>query len=495
MAESTALRFRDQLTNEIVERLSGRPTLVLLHDFHWADEAAAAILDYLISDTLAHPIFLCVSALQAEAEQKPVDRLIAQVARQLRGERLVLDPLAKDAVVQLIASLTGDDQLGQRLGEWVGSNIGGNPFFIEQMLEHLIDRGILRRETGRWRIEKFDLGELRAPDTVAAVLRRRLSRLSANAIKLARWLAVINRPVARSFLEILVPDECGVLESSLEELVNRQIVRIFEGSEGRTYLFCNAAVSEAVLEDLPPTRKRQMHLAVGQALEKQGRGIRLVEIASHFIAGRAGEQAVDYALKAKAECKADYAYDLTLRFAKFILERGRHLPIERLCEIAIDAAEASSDIGEPNGGIRILKRWQEISKEGPKIIRARLLMESAHCYQHLGRLKLLNDVCRRSLQLLGNDHSELADVTRAIVYRRLAYPTTVRYRRLQGLEFLNRALEALCRHDLVSSPLGGRIYIMIAVAHWTECNYRTSAAAAKKAIKILEKTRSDALLS
>jgi len=495
VTEATALQFRNQLTNEIVERLSGRPTLVLLHDFHCADEAATAILEYLMSDVLAHPIFLCVSALQAEAEQKPVGRLITQAVRQLRGERLVLDPLPKDAVVQLISSLTGDDQLGQRLGEWVGRNTGGNPFFVEQTLQHLIEREILRREAGRWRIEKFDLNELRAPETVAAVLRRRLSRLSANASELAEWLAVINRPVSPNFLELVIPDGREVIESSLEELVSRQIVRIFEGSEGRTYVFCNASVSEVILEDLPPTRKRQMHGAVGQALEKQTHGVTLVEIASHFMAGHAGEQAVGYALKAEAECKADFAYDMTLRFAKFILEKGRHLPIERLCEIAIDAAEAGSAMGDPNGGVRILKRWLEISKTGPKIVRARLLMQSAHCYQHLGRLRLLDDACRRSLQLLGDDHSELADVTRAIVYRHLAYPTTVRYRRLHGLEFLNKALEALHRHDLVSSPLGGRIYIMIAVAHWTECNYRASIAAAKKAIEILEKTRSDALLS
>jgi predicted Ser/Thr protein kinase len=63
LAQSTALEFRNKLTGEIMERLSGRPTLVLLHDFHWADEATAAVLDYLTSDILAHPIFLCVSVL------------------------------------------------------------------------------------------------------------------------------------------------------------------------------------------------------------------------------------------------------------------------------------------------------------------------------------------------------------------------------------------------------------------------------------------------
>jgi len=495
VGESTALQFRDQLTSRIVERLSERPTLALLHDFHWADEATMAVLDYLTSDVLALPVFLCISSLQAEAEQKPVDRLITQVGRQLRGEKLGLEPLGKDAVVQLISSLTGEDELGQKLGEWVGRNIGGNPFFVEQTLAHLVDRGILRRESGKWRIEKFDLNELKAPETVAAVLRRRLSRLSVNASELAKWLTVINRPVATGLLELVVPGGSEVLEAALEELVSRQIVQPCDGSEGRSYYFRNAYVARVVLEDLRPARQREMHRAIGQALEKQGQGVSLVEIASHLVAGQDGEKAVSCALQAEAVCKVEFANEATLRFARFILKEARHLPIEQLCDIAIDAAEASCALGEPDDGVLILKRQLEVSKRGPRIVRARLFMQLAFCYQHLGRLRLLDDACRRSLHLLGDDHSELADLTRAVVYRHLAYPTTMRLRRRQGLVFLNQALEALQRHNLESSVLGGRIYIMIAVAHWTECNYRASVAAAKNAVEILRKTESYARLA
>ncbi|HYK90314.1 MAG TPA: serine/threonine-protein kinase, partial [Acidobacteriota bacterium] len=58
--ETAAGQFRDHLTREIVRRLSGKPTILMLHDFHWADEATTVVLDYLTSDVQAHPILVCV---------------------------------------------------------------------------------------------------------------------------------------------------------------------------------------------------------------------------------------------------------------------------------------------------------------------------------------------------------------------------------------------------------------------------------------------------
>lgn len=490
VGDTSPTQFLDYMVGEIVERLANRPSLVLLHDFQWSDEATTAVLDYLLFDVLAHPIFLCISTLEGDVEQRPVDRLISQTTRQLRGEKLTLAPLGEDAITQLIVSLTGEVQHGQRLGEWVSRHVGGNPLFIEQMLEHLVERGILTRESGRWNITESDLDNIKAPKSVSSIIQQRLSRLSSNSRELADWLGVINRPVSPGFLESVVAARPQELRSSLEELVNRQIARTFEGSEGQTYGFSHISFADIVIEDLLPSRKRDMHLSVGLALEKQGSGMNLVEIATHLVDAHGGEKAVDYALRAEAICKSEFSNEMTLRFARFILDNGAHLPIAQLCEIAVDAADASSAVGAPEDGVSILKQRLQASGRAPRIVRARLLMQLAHCYQHLGRLELLDETCRNALDLLGKDHSELADVTRAVVNRHLAYPTTVKYQHRQGLGFLNKALEDLGRHGLVESVLGGRIYILIAVAHWTDSNYRASVVAARKAVKIFENTRS-----
>jgi hypothetical protein len=55
-SDFAAGQFRDLLTRELVRRLMERPTLLLLHDFHRADEATGAVLDYLSSDIQAHPV-------------------------------------------------------------------------------------------------------------------------------------------------------------------------------------------------------------------------------------------------------------------------------------------------------------------------------------------------------------------------------------------------------------------------------------------------------
>ncbi len=495
LGESTALQFRDRLTKELVARLSGRPTIVLLHDFHWADETAAVILDYLASDILAHPILLCVSVLQPEAERRPIGRLTSQISRQLRGETLQLGPLTLESTVQLIASMTGREELGRLLGEWVNTTFGGNPLFVEQTLKHLIDSSLLKREQGQWKLAKRDLGQLKPPEGIAAVFRQRLNYLSAKATDLALWIAVIGRPVSNSLLAALISGGPVELESALEELINRQIVRASDGVAGRTYFFGNGSVAEALVQSLEPSQKRSMHRRIGAILEEQGHGPQTVEIAMHLISGEAGAKALEYALRAEAECKTASAYDLILRFAGFILEKGKSLSAERLCEIAADAAEACCGLTQPERGVSILKRYLDSSKTAPAVTRARLFVQLGICYQHLGNLKLLDAACRSCLETLGEDHSELADATRAIAFRTLAYANTVRYRHRDAIVCLHEALEVLGKHDLISTPFGGRIHIMLAVTHWTECNYRASVAAARKAGEILEKTQYHALIS
>jgi len=490
--EPAAARLRDQLTREVVDQLKGEPTLVLLHDFHWADEAIAGILDYLTSDILPHPILLCVSARQPEVESTPVGRVIVQAARQLRGERLELEALPRDAVIRLISNMTGDASLGKWLGEWVGRTIGGNPFFIEETLKHLADRGILKRDAGKWTGEHVDLNELRPPRTVAAVLRRRLSHLTQSEVEAARWLAVINRPASATLLAAVVPGGPDSLNSTLRGLLDRQIVRTFDG-EKQTYDFRHACIAEVVLEDLPADKKSEMHRAVGDALEQHGDGV--VEIASHLIAGGTDEKAIEFAFKAAGKCSAESANEMLLRFSQFILENGRDLPDERLNEVAVNAAEACCALGIPADGVRLLQDRLAASRENAGIGPARLLMQLAYCYQHLGNLELLEDSCRRSLDFLAEDTSEIADITRAVVHRHLAYAMTLRNRQKESLEVLGAALEALRRHGLETTSLGGRIHVMLYVAHVTMGNYRAAVAAARRAVEILEKTNSNAWLA
>src|SRR5213592_850469 len=101
---------------------------------------------------------------------------------------------------------------------------GGNPFFVEEMLKHLVDHGLLRRDGGRWVLEEGSLSSLEVPATIAVVLRNRIEKLSETAQEVARWLAVFRRPMPAELLRGLAVYNAEQLETALTELIDRQIV-------------------------------------------------------------------------------------------------------------------------------------------------------------------------------------------------------------------------------------------------------------------------------
>ncbi|MBP1624541.1 MAG: putative serine/threonine protein kinase [Acidobacteria bacterium] len=156
-SEFAAGQFRDLLTRELIRRLNRRRTLLLLHDFHQADEATGAVLDYLSSDIQAHPVLMCVSLRSGEESRNTVGRIMDLTIRQERGEALALEPLTKEDVGQLVAGMMGDSELKENLSEWMFGSIGGNPFFLEEMLKHLAEQGLLRRQLDGWRFMDQEL--------------------------------------------------------------------------------------------------------------------------------------------------------------------------------------------------------------------------------------------------------------------------------------------------------------------------------------------------
>ncbi len=139
---------------------------------------------------------MCVSLRSGDEIKGIMGRVIDSATRQERGEVLPLDPLEKESVEQLIEGMTGDSSLKATLGEWIFKSIGGNPFFLEEMLKHLVEQKLLCREFGRWRFAESDLKKLEVPESVGAVLLRRFEQLSPPARALANWLALFQGDVS-----------------------------------------------------------------------------------------------------------------------------------------------------------------------------------------------------------------------------------------------------------------------------------------------------------
>ncbi len=484
-AGSAAGPFRDLLTRELVRLLSDRPTLLLLHDFHWADEATIAVLDYLTSDILAHPIFMVVSMRPGGAMQGPLGKLVDLAARQLRAESTPLEMLPPPVIEALIAGMTGEASLGREIGPWIHEASGGNPFFVEEILKHLVDRGLLRREMGKWRLAGDELAKLEVPSSVAMVLRHRLAQLSPGAVALTQWMAIFRRAVPKEQLRMLCMMESKDLEAGLNELISRQIIR--EVSLGGSFEFRHALISEVIVLDMPPTRRRRMHQRIAEALEQRlGDQENIQELAMHYTEGRCREKAIGYAIRAARACKAEFAHEPALRFYDYLLANKKHLSIEQACDVSIEAADTCCALGNPKRAIHILSRTivGKDKRHSSLIYEIRRIVQIAISYQHLGNIRLLEKASKHGLGVIGPSDCPHQNALRASLLKQLAYCALIKSHSKDALSLLKLALDSLA--DNVELMLQGQIQSLISASQRVACNLMEAKSAALRSIEILQ---------
>ncbi len=490
--EFAAGQFRDLLTRELVRRLSVCPTLLLLHDFHLSDEATSTVLDYLSSDIQTHPILMCVSLRSCEDAGGGINRAIEQALRQQRGEVLNLEPLVEGSVGELVAGITGDARLKGTLGSWMYNNIGGNPFFIEEMLKHLVEQGLLRCELDRFRFRNRDLQRLEVPETIGAVLQRRLVHLSSAAGNLANWLALFHRPITKSLLTSILEWEDAEVAKALQELRERQLVRIEMGDAFEVIELGHVLFAEVIRGNLPKAKRLRMHRKIAEVLEREyGCEGNLQELAMHAMEGRTGVKSVRYALTLATQSHAEFAHEKALQCYEYVFRHRGDLTEADLCQAAIEASDTMFALGIPTQAIRLLKREMNWCGNIDQELRAGLLMQFAVAYKHLGDLIRKDTFCKKGLHYLRHSRFD-KNPTKALLWAELAFNAMLRSNPKLGLRLLKKAQSACPESN--SGILAGRIQNLAASLHRVACNFQKALIAGEKAVSIFTKCDSSFLV-
>jgi hypothetical protein len=380
--------------------------------------------------------------------------------------------------------MIGQRELGSASGDWLYKSSGGNPFFVEEILKQLVDRDFLIREQNKWKLDENALKSLEVPASIAVVLRDRLSQLSALARKLAGWLAVINRSMAREMIQRIVDQNPSTFQDGLHELQARQVIKceIRDGSE--QIEFCHGLIAEVILTGLTAAKRRSMHRKIGEALEEEDSlNRRVQEIAMHYMEGRHGDKALRYASDAAAQCRVEFAHEFAWRCYEYLLTHGKNLSQEKRCEGAIEAAGTLCALGMPRRAIQVLtgelKRYRKIGFD----LKAKMLMQRASSYQHLGDLRMLQETSSRGLRLFSRHKSGESNVTKAALLTQLSYCALMRSRPRKGLALLQQALCLVQGSD--ATHLRGRIYVLIAALHRVGCSLQKALVASRESLMIL----------
>ena len=196
-----------------------RPLVVVLDDLQWAQSALLDLVEHIADWSRDAPILLIVLARQELLEVRP-----AWGGGKRSATIISLEPLNADETAQLIDNLLGQAELPETIFDQIRAAAEGNPLFVEELLEMLIDEGALARTNGSWTASR-DLGSLTVPPTIQALLSARLDGLAGTDRAILERGSVEGTLFHRDAVAALAPD--ALRESvgpSLQTLTRREFV-------------------------------------------------------------------------------------------------------------------------------------------------------------------------------------------------------------------------------------------------------------------------------
>ncbi len=183
------------------------PLIIVCEDIHWADPSSVELLTQVAPIVAEAPVvFAFITRPDKDA---PGWKLITQ-AREIAGAgmtELHLAPLSEKDSQELVANLLEIESLPQNVRDLILAKAEGNPFFVEEVIRMLIDRGNLARQDGEWIVAK-PVTTIDIPDTLQGVLIARIDRLPEDAKRVLQIASVIGRKFQVKVLEqVLAADQ------------------------------------------------------------------------------------------------------------------------------------------------------------------------------------------------------------------------------------------------------------------------------------------------
>jgi ABC-type transport system substrate-binding protein/class 3 adenylate cyclase len=283
-----------------------QPLGLVFEDLHWADESTLELIESLLGVTEESSVALF---LLYRTEREHGVWSLGERARQQyphRYREIEVRPLPADASRSL-AALSAEGELPETVTDHLAQRSGGNPFFLEEALRDLVERGALVKKDGKWEMAVTE-DELAIPALVQGALQARLDRLEPKTREVLSLAAVIGRTFGLQLLERLVPrDE---LQPALTELQRLDLIVEVRRRPNPEYRFRHGLVQEVAYASLVETTRRRLHKRVGEALEaiyRESPEESYALLARHFTEADVPDKAVDYLLKAGDRARSIYA--------------------------------------------------------------------------------------------------------------------------------------------------------------------------------------------
>ena len=232
------------------------PALFVIEDAHWIDAVSESMLaDYLTVIPRTPSMVLITSRPEYEGA----------LTRVHGAQTIALAPLGDSDTAALIGELLGSDPSVGELAAIIAERAAGNPFFAEEMVRELVQRGVLQGDRGGY-VCRVDVADVAVPATVQAAIEARIDRLNTAAKRTLNAASVIGARFEAEQLAALGIDPV------VDELLSAELIDQVRFTPAAEYAFHHPLIRAVAYESQLKSDRAQWHRRLAAAIQGRDPG-------------------------------------------------------------------------------------------------------------------------------------------------------------------------------------------------------------------------------
>jgi tetratricopeptide (TPR) repeat protein len=310
--ENEKVRMADEILTLLSRESSSAPLLLVLEDMHWADAPSLFIINYLNRNIKQTNILILCTTRPGESQ------ILEKAISTMRSENQVLEmPLMRldsSHISSLVDSMCSPNSFPKSFLDRLAGECEGNPFFVTEMLRHMLEDGTVVASGGNFTLvrEDYDI-----PGSIEDMVHRRLESLEPEAFSLAEYASCIGREFSRDAANSMRTLREG--KAVFEKLLASGIVTASNGFAG----FSHALFQEVIYSGISDKWKSIHHKNLGEYFEATHKGNlddAIYDLARHFSRSNENHKAFEYCFKAGAKAEAAFAAELAVEYYETCLK-------------------------------------------------------------------------------------------------------------------------------------------------------------------------------
>jgi len=400
LVEDPKLKQENLFDNALygIQRLSKEnPIVFFIDDLQWADSSTLSLLHYLARNTKDDRV-LIIGAYRPEdlldvetEETHPLKKVIQNMSREELFKKIEIDRLEEESTIDIISSYLGDMDVSEGLLAKIHKESGGNPFFVIDIVQMLMEEEVIEEVDGVWTSEKA-LQDIHIPSRIYDVVLRRLNRLLEGQYDILECASVVGEEFESKVIQETLQMNRIILLKNLNSLEKSH--NLIHSVEGK-YRFDHPKIRDVLYERINDELKEEYHRLVAESYEElySDRKDEIVEVLAFQYYKANDEKALDYLLRAGDKSKDNFNNMEAISFYNEALELLEDH--DKIIAVSSKLGELYFIIGEYDRSIEEYEKILDIEEDSKK--RADLFRKISDVYYNRERFDKAREFIEKGL--------------------------------------------------------------------------------------------------